>query len=165
MKYYFKFDKHLVALPFLLAVYGGIQTASFFNKHLNVLSLTFFLALACIVLLVIYACRNFNMVRLAILKRPLLEITEEYIHHHVYNIKYYWADIDEIEPADNTIYIKMYDKTISPVKDKNALTRYFVYAKKNNMYTIDLTYVKGSHNKLFDVLNDYSIPSLELEGK
>ncbi|SDD33484.1 hypothetical protein SAMN05216464_101446 [Mucilaginibacter pineti] len=165
MKYYFKFDKHLVALPFLLFVYGFIQTANFFNKHLAVLSWSFFLGLACIVLLIIYTFRNFNMVRLAILRRSLLEITEEYIHHHVYNVKYYWSDIDEIEPADNTIYIKMYDKAISPVKDKNALIRYFVYAKKNNMYTIDLTYVKGSHNKLFSLLNDYSIPSLELEGK
>jgi len=105
------------------------------------------------------------MVRLAILRRPLLEITEEYIHHHVYNVKYYWADIDEIEPADNTLYIKIYDNAISPVKDKNALIRYFVHSQKSNRYTIDLKYIKGSHNKLFSLLNDYSIPSLELEGK
>lgn len=149
----------------MLLVYGGIQTASFFRKPSNVLSLTFFLVLSCIILLAFYIYRSFNMVRLAILKRPLLEITEEFIHHHVYNVKYFWADIDEIEPADNTIYIKMYDKAISPVKNKNGLIRYFVYAKKNNMYAIDLTYVKGSHNKLFDVLNDYSIQSLELANK
>lgn len=165
MKYFFKFNIRLIAISLLLVVNGFMQTADFFNKHLGVLSWSFLLAVACFIWLAFYTCRYFNVIRLAILRQSLLEITEVYIHDHVYDVIYHWADIDEIEPADNSLYLKMYDKAISPVKDKNILIRYFIYTRKSNTYTIDLTFIKGNHNKLFNLLNNYSVQSLELEGK
>lgn len=125
-----------------------------------------YLGILWIIFTVVAIARNYHIIKLAIKKRPVLEVNEICVFDCVNGIRYYWDDIDEVSAYENSsLHLKIIDPVKYLVQFKRGVDRFYSYSKKKKVFIINLDCVKENYKDLVNKLNDLSITALEIQEK
>lgn len=157
MKYFFKFNRRIIINPAIALFAGAIYLPRILKSH-EVWDVLCSIGCLCLLLMILFMYKN--VVKLAFQKEPLLEFNEIYIHDHVYNVKYYWADIEWLNGDKDALNIKMYDTDKQLAQFHSLIQKYLSYSRLSQSFNISLGNVNGNVDEMLIQLNDYSIKAL-----
>ncbi len=103
------------------------------------------------------------MIKLALKRRPLLEVDIVGIVDHVRRIKYNWNDIEEVIDGGDSLSINVNNPAVYLKQFKTGIDKFYAFSKRNKVFTISLDFVKADRKDLINKLNDFSIKALELQ--